>query len=106
MKIPTEQEYKDALKVIKQYENSKERDLKKLQPAIYKELAAYFKNTDIKKFSVELETNSYFKRKVFEVTSINPVFDEDYDCRFDEDMDEIGKKFGVEIFFEPGNTGK
>lgn len=62
------------------------------------ELDAYFKDTEIKKYEiVDITANR------IEMVPTEPEYDENYyDDKMDDDIENIGKKFGLYVYWSPG----
>ena len=83
---------------------------------IEQDLIEYFKNVEvenkhgeynytIKKFKLWPHLD-YMENSSIEIHSLNPVFDEDYDGRFDDDVEKIGLKYDVKLYFDICYYGK
>jgi hypothetical protein len=69
------------------------------------ELKEYFKGTYIKEFRLNDYTNM-IGEDCIEIFSLDPYFDEDYDGKFDDDIDKIGEKYNIPLSFDSGSYGK
>lgn len=76
--------------------------IKDKEKLIELELIEYFKKTYIKKFYL----GSDWGDNQITIYPTKPRFDEDYSGEFDDDVEEIGKKYDVDLQFDDGIYGK
>jgi hypothetical protein len=102
----SEEIYKESLRIISLYKEQLRKDIESKIPDIKKVLDKYFEKTYIKEFSIGLDKKWYDDSYTLNITSYDPIFDEDYGGEFDKDMEKLSKEFGIEIRFESGNYSK
>lgn len=104
-KTPTLDEYNEAKKVVKLYEENLQKINKEKAIAIKAELDKFFADTDIKEIDV-CATKSWIGNNEIHVLSLNPKYDEDYGGEFDSEMKRLSEKYNVRVRFEPDNLPK
>ena len=92
---PTEEQYLAALEVTKAYELNTEIRFQEKVDLIKVDLDNFFKDTDIKKYSVV--TRDWLGNKGVYITPLEPMFDEDYCGEHDGVLEEISTKYNVVV---------